>query len=387
MTPTRSIVDADPIWEEALIRMKGRIDQTIRSALPGFPHYADPNTGQWVTSADGFWTGGFWLGELWLGGHYWNDPVYSRAAEVWLRRLSPRIDSKSVFRGFLFYYGAVPGAQLANSTYAYEIAVRSGQVLAKAFNPTVGLIPLGVEAEEAHKVGDNESNIDSIIASPLLLWTANATHEANLRAIALAHADRNAEFCVQADGSVIQSASFDPVSGQATRRYTHKGSSPSSIWTRAQAWAMLGYSLCAMLAPEEKRLLAIADQVAEWWINNIPADRVAYWDFSVPKTADTKRDTSGTAIAAASLLKLSAIHPDLDKASRYAQVAQDTVRALIQRHLTPTGVQDQRQLGILTDGCFDSNNRVAVANELIWGDYFLFEALGVLSGRLNASVL
>lgn len=387
MDSARNTSASDPIWEEALSRMKSRISETMQSPLDGFPHYADPTTGRWVTTANGFWTGGFWIGELWLAGHYWNDSAYWRAAEDWLLKLLPRINSKSVFRGFLYYYGAVPGALIANSAYASEIAVRSGQTLAKSFNPIVGLIPLGVEAEEAHKVGDDESNIDGLIASPLILWAAKATGDENLRKIALAHADRNAEFCVLADGSVIQSASFDSATGRVTRRYTHKGSSPSSIWTRAQAWAMLGYSLCAMLAPEEKRLLATADRVSQWWIDNIPADHVAYWDFSVAKTPDTKRDTSGTAIAAASLLKLASIHPDRDKAKHYAQVAQDTVRVLVQRHLTPTGALDQRPPGVLADGCFDPKNGVAVANELIWGDYFLFEALGILSGRLNVGVL
>lgn len=386
MNPTHDIAASTPIWENALGRMKVRIDETMRSSLPGFPHYADPTTGQWVTSADGFWTGGFWIGELWLAGRFWNEPAYFHAAEEGLRRLAPRIHSKSVFRGFLFYYGAVLGAQLANSNTAYETAVRSGQTLAKAFNPTVGLIPLGTEAEEAHKVGDDESNIDGVIASPLLLWTANAMRDENIRRIALAHAYKNAEFCVQPDGSVIQSASFDPANGRVVRRYTHKGSSPSAIWTRAQAWAMLGFSLCAMLAPEEKRLLALAEKVADWWIDNIPPDLVAYWDFSVQKTADTKRDTSGTAIAAAALLKLSALHPDRNKAAHFAQVAQDTVLALVQRHLTPTTPADKRPPGILADGCFDPNNGVAPANELIWGDYYLLESLGVLTGRLNAKV-
>jgi unsaturated chondroitin disaccharide hydrolase len=377
----------DPIWDEALTRMKSRIDATMSASLAGFPHYADPATGQWVTTTDGFWTGGFWIRELWLAGHYWRDPPYARAAEDWLRKLAPRIDSKSVFRGFLFYYGAVAGAQLANNAYARAIAVRSAEALATTFNPIVGLLPLGTEAEEAQKVGDDESNIDGLIASPLLLWTAKATGDANLRRIALALANRNAAFCVQVDGSVIQSASFDPVTGRVTRRYTHKGSSPSAIWTRAQAWAMLGYALCAVLAPEERRFVVLADRVAQWWIDHVPTDRVAYWDFSVPKTTDTRKDTSGTAIAAAALLKLSAVHPDRKAASRYAEFAHDTVRALLEHHLTPTGPSDRRPAGILADGCFDPNNGVAVANELIWGDYFLFEAHGVLSGRLAATVI
>lgn len=377
-------ISSEPVWEDALARMKRRIDETMRQSVAGFPHYADQNTGQWTTSPDGFWTGGFWIGELWLAAHYWKDATYARAAETELRKLAPRIHSKSVFRSFLFYYGAVLGAALANNDTAYKIAMEASQTISKAYNPTVGLIPLGVEAEEAHKVGDNESNIDGLIASPLLFWAANAAADDRLEQIALAHAYKNAEFCVQSDGSVIQSASFDPTNGRVTRRYTHKGSSPTAIWTRAQAWAMIGYSLCAMLAPRESRLLSLATQVADWWLENVPADFVAYWDFNVEKSADTKRDTSGTAIAAAALLKLSAVHPDRAKATRYFQFARDTALALVQRHLTPIDASDRRPSGILTDGCFDPNNGVATANELIWGDYYLLESVGVLSGRLNA---
>ena len=38
--------------------------------------------------------------------------------------------------------------------------------------------------------------------------------------------------------------------------------------------------------------------------------------------------------------------------------------------------------GILTQGCFDQTRFEATDNELIWGDYFLFESLGVLSRLL-----
>ena len=188
MTSTQSTSTSDPIWDEALGRIKRRIDDTLASGLAGFPHYGEPATGQWVTTADGSWTGGFWVGELWLAGHYWSDPVYAREAERWLRKLESRIESKSVFRGFLFYYGAVPGASVAKNPYAREIVLRSGATLAKAFNSTVGLIPLGTAAEEAHSVGDDKTNIDSLIASPLLLRAANANGDASLRRIALAHA-------------------------------------------------------------------------------------------------------------------------------------------------------------------------------------------------------
>jgi unsaturated chondroitin disaccharide hydrolase len=374
-------------WDEAVTRMTARIARTLRSPLDGFPHYSDAETGEWLTTDDGFWTGGFWVGELWLAGHFTGDTVYSQAAESWLRKLSTRVRSKSVFRAFLFYYAAVLGDRLAASNYARQIAIRCAESLSNDFNSVAGLIPLGTEAEEAHKVGDHEANIDGLIASPLLLWAAAQNGNPDLRRVALAHADRSGEFCVQADGSVIQSASFDPQTGRLMRRYTHKGSSPSAIWTRAQAWAILGYSLSAMHAPDVGRLLVRADQVAQWWMANVPKDHIAYWDFSVEKRPDTKRDTSGTAIAAASLLRLSAIHPDRERAAVYRQFAQKTVEALVRRHLTPTRPDDRRPPGMLADGCFDPNNGTAIANELIWGDYFLFEALGSLSGRLGPAIL
>lgn len=375
------------LWSEALTRMTARVWTTMEMPLDGFPHYGDPETGAWTTTPDAFWTGGFWVGELWLAAHYSGDNRFAEAAEEWLHRLAARVDSSSVFRGFLFYYGAVPGAELARSDPARDLAIRAARSLASTFNPTAGLLPLGAAAEEAHTVGDDESNIDGLIASPLLLWAAKESGDAELRRIALSHAARNAELCVQADGSVIQSASFDPATGKVTRRYTHKGYAEDSVWTRAQAWAMLGYVLSARLAPDEPGLLAHAERTADWWLANIPGDLVAYWDFSAPRTPETRRDTSGTAIAAAALLKLGALHPDRERAERYAGAARRTVQALVRGHLTPVSAEDRRPAGSLADGCFDPNNGTAVANELIWGDYFLFEALGVLAGRLRSRAL
>jgi unsaturated chondroitin disaccharide hydrolase len=257
---------------------------------------------------------------------------------------------------------------------AKDIGLRAARSVGRAFNPALGLIPLGVAAEEAHTVGDNDANIDGLITSALLLWAAQQSRDNELRRNALANAGKNADVFIQADNSVIQSATLDPGSGRVERLYTHKGSAPDSIWTRAQAWAMLNYSLCAMLAPEETRLLATAERVAQWWIDHVPSDHVAYWDFSVEKTPATRRDTSGTAIALSALLRIAALTPDKGKAERYRAAAEATARALAERHLKPSG--------LLADGCFDPKNNTAVANELIWGSYYLLESLGVLSGKL-----
>ncbi|MGY3078005.1 hypothetical protein ACVWZZ_004413 [Bradyrhizobium sp. LM6.10] len=62
---------------------------------------------------------------------------------------------------------------------------------------------------------------------------------------------------------------------------------------------------------------------------------------------------------------------------------------LVSGYLTPVGPDDQRPPGMLTEGCF---TRKAVARdidtahdaELIFGNYFLFESLVILTGLVSA---
>ena len=163
------------------------------------------------------------------------------------------------------------------------------------------------------------------------------------------------------------------------RRYTHKGISDNSTWARAQAWGMLGW---AIKRPMVRRpfVSRAAERAADWWIAHVPADRIAFWkNFHDPALPNTNRDTSATAIAAASLLKLSALSSRAMSASveAWRSAAEATVRALVERHLGEEGG--------LWDGCFNKRIGLATRHELIWGTYYLFEALHVLAGRLKPS--
>src|SRR5438067_1469781 len=109
-----------PPWTEALARMRGRIAQTAASVTDGFPHFADPATGTWTTSPGGDWTGGFWNGMLWLAARYGEDPRCRTWASRWTERLAPRARSETVFRGFLFYYGAALGSLLFGDAAARD---------------------------------------------------------------------------------------------------------------------------------------------------------------------------------------------------------------------------------------------------------------------------
>ena len=369
--------------EEALDAMGAHIRATVAADLTGFPHYGDTDTGAWTTTPDGFWTGGYWNAMLWLGGAAFGDADLVEEARRWTERLRPRIGSESVFRGFLFYYGAALGDILHGDEASRALAVEAAERLADDFDPRLRLIALGAEAEEAHTVGASEANIDGLAAVPLLLFAAAKAGDATLRDRALRHTLRSAALCVRDDGSVVQSVTLDPETGEPVRSYTHKGVSDSSTWTRAQAWAMQFLTHALRHMPEERTIGDYACRVTDWWIDNVPADRVAYWDFDAPIDQDTRKDTSGTAIAATAMLKLSTVVEDADTAARYRTCAEDTLRTLAACHLTPVAPRDRRPPGILTNGCFDQREGVALANQLIWGSYYLLEGLAMLCGRLE----
>jgi unsaturated chondroitin disaccharide hydrolase len=380
---------SDELWSRALDHMMVRIDDTAVQVKSGFPNYANPETGSWTLSTDGSWTGGFWNGMLWLAYATTREQKYLDWAERWTGLLRPRARSENIFRSFLFYYGAALGDILADSSLAREVGLLGARGLATLYNANARAIPLGREAEAVSDVdvGPGDANVDGVQATSLLMWAAREPGEENLYEIGIQHALRFIEFCVRDDGSVIQSVRFDTESGEVIKHYTHKGYTDYSTWARAQAWAMLGYSVSEIWDPNRQEFVTTAMRTADWWIDHVPSDKVAFWDFDAPATAATKRDTSATAIAAAALLKLSALAPSGESRGRYREAAEATVRTLVEDYLTPIEPEDGRTPGILTGGCYNHRTGLATQNELIWGDYYLFESLQVLAGNLGPAAI
>jgi unsaturated chondroitin disaccharide hydrolase len=364
--------------QEGLEAMTRRVVDSAGRVGEGFPHYGDAATGEWTTSPGGDWTGGFWNGMLWLAHARTGEDRFREWAERWTRLLEPRARSETVFRGFLFYYGAALGSILSGNEFAREVGLAGALGLATLYNEKAAAIPLGTEAEEASdpgRRGRGATNVDGVQGAALLFWAARETGEPALHEIGLRHALRHVEWCVRADGSVCQSASFDPESGVLLHRYTHKGLTDESTWARAQAWAMLGYAVDAIWEPERRELLDTAERTADWWIDHVPTDRVAYWDFDVEPGPGVERDTSATAIALAALLKLAELASDAERRTRYRAEAEATAAALLDGYLT--------EAGILTEGCYNRRIGLATRSELIWGSYYLYEALHVLLDSLD----
>ena len=375
-------------WDPAIARMLARIQDTAARVKDGFPHWADPETGQWTTTSDGDWTGGYWLGMLWLAAAATGDARYRAWAEPLAERLRARVDAQTVFRGFPAYYGLALAAILQDAVAPREIALATARSLARGYAPTLRLVPLGTQAEEGAHVGATETSIDSLQAATLLFWAAAASGEPSLREVATHHAETIIHLQLRPDGSFIQSSSLDPTTGRLVRHYTHKGVSDTSTWGRAQAWGML-FSTQSYLGDRSRTTwLDAATRGADWWLAHVPGDRVAFWDFDDPALPATERDTAATAIATAALLRLGRVAPTAAGRARYQEAAEATARALAERYLTPTHPDDRRAPGILTEACFNKRADArphdrASRCEFIVGSYYLFESLLALAGRID----
>lgn len=366
--------------------MLERIETTIPATAQGVPHWADSETGKWTLTPDGDWTGGAWVGELWLGHLIAPERIPLSEVHRALRLITPRVHKQTAFKGFGFYYGAAVGDILHSDPTARETGLQAAKSLAGMFDEKLGLIPLGEDAEEASATGSAESSIDSLQASALLFWAAAELGDAGLKDIAVRHTGRVLANHVREDGSVIQSSTLDPETGAVIRTHTHKGYSDTSTWGRAQAWAMVFSAHAATVDPEEPLWLEYAVRTADWWMAHAPSDKVSFWDFDDPAIPETSRDTAATAMAAAALLKLA--HALGDRGTAYEAFAVESAAALTAGYLTPCRPHDERPGGMLTGGCFTRKSTVrsvdAATNvELIFGSYYLFESLAVLTGAVK----
>ena len=376
------------LWDEASERMLARIRETARSVGERFPHWANAESGEWTTTADGDWTGGYFPGMLWLACRRTGDEEYRRLARPFVERLRGRFGGPSGFRSFLFYYAGSLGAILAGDEAARRLALEGARDHLRLYDPTLRVVPIGSQAEEGSHLGPAEISIDMLQVAPFSLWAARETDDPELRAAGQNHARRVIELHLRDDSSFIQSSSLDPKTGEWVRHYTHKGYSDTSTWGRAQAWGMLFSAMSYLIGPPEEDWLRASMRGADWWIEHAPSDRVAHWDFDDPAIPNTERDTAATAIASSALLKLGAAAPTAELRERYRRAGEATVEALVRGYLTPTSAGDRRSPGRLVESCFnkrtDARPQDAVTNaEFIVGSYYLFECLQILSGKVE----
>lgn len=165
---------------------------------------------------------------------------------------------------------------------------------------------------------------------------------------------------------------FNPETGEPIGGATHQGYSNGSTWTRGQAWGVYGFALSYRYT-KNPLFLESSKRLARYFMEHLPEDDVAYWDFNAPVHDETYRDSSASAIVAAGLLELISHLEDHDPDRSYFQEKLlKSMTSLVQRYAT-IGEEDAE--GLLKHGSYYVHGGVSPDDYMIWGDYFYLEAL------------
>jgi unsaturated chondroitin disaccharide hydrolase len=335
-----------------------------------FPQAVDTATGLYNREKPRYWTAGFWGGLLWLayrenGEHR----LFELACEIEERLDAPLNEFIRLHHdvGFMWLPTAVEHF-LATGCPASRIrGLKAASLLASRFN----LAGRFIRAWETRENCEGWAIIDCLMNLSLLYWASKAAGDPRFRQIACAHADTVLEHFVRADATVPHIIGFDPETGKRVGVMPGQGKALDSVWARGQAWAIYGFALSYR---ETGRLpyQQAAARIADRFFENLPEDKIPYWDFCASGGEREARDASAACIAASGMLELAS-----GGLERFAGYARRILESLDKNY----ACYDHTSQGIIRGSTGNYTAGKWINTSLIYGDFFYLEALGKLLGK------
>jgi hypothetical protein len=348
-----------------------RKSATSLDPAEGYPRSTQIN-GRWNQVPANQWTSGFFAGSLWYAYQLTRSPEWRQLAERWTVGLEKDKDITSTHDlGFMVYNSFGHAFLLTGNSHDSAVVIDAARSLMTRFNPKVGLI----KSWDTENVSDGRKGwkypviIDNLMNLQLIYWAAAHGGDTAWTANATTHAMLTMMAQVRPDGSVAHVALWDPGAPHLERITTWQGYNDSSAWSRGQAWAIHGFA-SAFARTQQRALLEGAEKSADFFIANLTADAVPYWDFRVPDKSKAERDASAAAIAASGLYDLARWVPE-PSSSRYSDAADRILSSLSTSYLT----EGSNNAAILKHavGSKPQNSEVDVG--LVYADYYFIEAL------------
>jgi unsaturated chondroitin disaccharide hydrolase len=126
--------------------------------------------------------------------------------------------------------------------------------------------------------------------------------------------------------------------------------------------------------------LDAAERCARYYIDNTLDGGIPFWDYGAPGIPDEPLDSSAAAIAACALWKLNGIDGTRGGTGTYRRAALTILSTLTgEDYLGPL---DSACEGILRHGVYHRPRNWGVDECVMWGDYFLMEALQMVLAEL-----
>lgn len=327
------------------------------------------NQGKMIVVPSADWTSGFFPGELWYMYQYTNDMKWKELARKYTQPIErEKSNGKTHDMGFKMYCSFGNGYRLTGDESYKEILLESARTLATRYKPNAKIIRSWDHNKDKWQcpvIIDNMMNLE------LLFWAAKESKDSTFYNVAVNHATTTLKNHFRADYSCYHVIDYDTITGEVLKRNTHQGYSHESAWSRGQAWAVYGYTMCYR-ETQQVEFLEQAKHVVNYIFNhpNLPEDLIPYWDFDAPEIPNEPRDVSAATTTASALYELSLY--DKKNAAQYKKWA-DTILENLSKNYLAKPNDDYGFLLLHSTGSKPGNFEVDAP--LVYADYYFLEAL------------
>ncbi|MGW5432898.1 glycoside hydrolase family 88 protein [Streptomyces sp. NPDC004059] len=336
----------------------------VAPGVTGFP--VGTKFEKWTYSQNGDWVGGFWPGTLWMAYLYSGDDAFRTLALDSARKLAPRRhDTTTHDLGFLFYPSWVTAWRLTGDDSWRSGAIEAADSLIQRYNPRGRFIRAWGALNDPNNAG--RVIMDTIMNLDLLAFASRQTGDDTYLNIAVEHAKTAQRVFPRPDGSTPHVFDFDPETGAPIGPNTVQGYSPSSCWSRGQAWGVYGFTTMYRRTGDQG-FLSTARKLADFAVGALSPDHVPVWDYKAPQAPYDIKDASAGAVMACGLLDLSAATGRRE----YRQAALRILTALSETCLTRNSARAEAIVARCT------RNRPAedgIEVSLPYADYYLLEGI------------
>ena len=375
------------LFSDALDLLATKILEDEATIGVAFPYVTDEG-GAWRTMpaslsagyagdawSHGNWFCGFWVGLLLASHLHTGEERFLALARERMRLVAPRCDDGNTHDiGFIFWSSAVPAHHVTGERWFADLAVSAAGKLRARLIATPAGAYLSSWGPLDDRRGRLSSAIDTMANLPLLYWAADHADDGSFRLAGDAHARMTQGAFIRADGSTFHAVEYTEA-GERARGFTFQGHADDSLWSRGQAWAIYGFAATAA-ATRNGAYLEVAETLGRRYLERLGDHPVPFWDFDDPAIPDAPRDSSAAAIAAAGFLTVARLHPDGGEGAAWRRQALAILECLCADYLA----RENRHRGLLKHGCYSLPHRDGVDSAVLFGDYYLVEALmGVLS--------
>jgi unsaturated chondroitin disaccharide hydrolase len=327
--------------------------------------------GTWQTRGASHWVSGYMSGVMWQLYYNTGNTAWKDKATAWALPLAGQAtqDDDTAFRMWPSFKPLLD--ETGNAQYRQVLINAANEKMAH-WNNTVGAFETSWYTDSIYPNADFAVLTDVMNDLELLYWATSVTGNQSYAQRATQHMEKLIQDSLRPDGTFFQLAMYNSTTGQFVGNDVYHGYGINSHWSRGQAWAI--FALPDVIAATGRQdFLQVNKNLADWFIDHLPADGVPVWDWDDPAQPNAYRDSSAAAIAAVGFLKLADYLGKDGAGAKYYTAAERMLTSLTSAAYLTEGTVHK---GIITHGVA-IKTRLTESNDasLSFGDYYLLEAI------------